>query len=404
MRERYSAADPGPGLGPRPTSPRKRCTPTPATRASRSTTGMPWEDPFRLTVDAYYKYQAEKDKRLYAVLDGFAQGQGHLQPDRRALPQRDEDLPAGRDPAGVRGAPPLRVPRPPPRRGRARGSRRCARASTSCGTRQTEIHTLSRTTTSTTRASTAGQRCTTGSGTCRCPSRSSTTRITRRPVRVPDLDLVQLRVPADEPAVRAVHERRQLQRRPADDDVRLLRAKRREPAHDPRPGGASSSCSSRTRTTCRSSRTGSTSGSGADTGCSALVAAMMDYMLPQAVHELEGGVRALLRGADAGRAVPRPGVLRHPARRGTCEQAIAEKDIHQPPGVLDAVHTSATRRRSPPRSRRRRSMDWLSGSYPDTFDRHYRPLWDKAQAARRTRATGSSSTACRCCARPARSR
>lgn len=38
-----------------------------------------WEDPFRLTVDAYYKYQSEKDKRLYAVLDGFSQAQGHLQ-------------------------------------------------------------------------------------------------------------------------------------------------------------------------------------------------------------------------------------------------------------------------------------------------------------------------------------
>lgn len=37
-----------------------------------------WEDPFRLTVDAYCKYQAEKDRRLYAVLDGFAQSQGHL--------------------------------------------------------------------------------------------------------------------------------------------------------------------------------------------------------------------------------------------------------------------------------------------------------------------------------------
>ncbi len=37
-----------------------------------------WEDPFRLTVDLYHKYQAEKDKRLYAVLDGFAQSQGHL--------------------------------------------------------------------------------------------------------------------------------------------------------------------------------------------------------------------------------------------------------------------------------------------------------------------------------------
>jgi phenol/toluene 2-monooxygenase (NADH) P3/A3 len=38
-----------------------------------------WEDPFRLTVDAYAKYQAEKDKRLYAGFETFAQGQGHLQ-------------------------------------------------------------------------------------------------------------------------------------------------------------------------------------------------------------------------------------------------------------------------------------------------------------------------------------
>lgn len=38
-----------------------------------------WDDPFRLTMDAYCKYQAEKDKRLYATFDSFAQGQGHLQ-------------------------------------------------------------------------------------------------------------------------------------------------------------------------------------------------------------------------------------------------------------------------------------------------------------------------------------
>jgi phenol/toluene 2-monooxygenase (NADH) P3/A3 len=37
-----------------------------------------WQDPFRLTAEAYCRYQAEKDKRLYAVVDGFAQGQGHL--------------------------------------------------------------------------------------------------------------------------------------------------------------------------------------------------------------------------------------------------------------------------------------------------------------------------------------
>ncbi|MDI3313827.1 MAG: YHS domain-containing protein [Mycobacterium sp.] len=38
-----------------------------------------WEDPFRLTIDAYSKYQSEKDKRLYAAIESFAQGQGHLQ-------------------------------------------------------------------------------------------------------------------------------------------------------------------------------------------------------------------------------------------------------------------------------------------------------------------------------------
>lgn len=37
-----------------------------------------WEDPFRLTMDAYWKYQAEKEKKLYAIFDAFAQNNGHL--------------------------------------------------------------------------------------------------------------------------------------------------------------------------------------------------------------------------------------------------------------------------------------------------------------------------------------
>ncbi|OWW20257.1 aromatic/alkene/methane monooxygenase hydroxylase/oxygenase subunit alpha [Noviherbaspirillum denitrificans] len=37
-----------------------------------------WEDPFRLTMDAYWKYQAEKERKLYAILDAFNQGNGHL--------------------------------------------------------------------------------------------------------------------------------------------------------------------------------------------------------------------------------------------------------------------------------------------------------------------------------------
>ncbi|MAU41430.1 MAG: phenol 2-monooxygenase [Kordiimonas sp.] len=37
-----------------------------------------WEDPFRLTMDAYWKFQAEKERKLYAVIDSFAQNNGHL--------------------------------------------------------------------------------------------------------------------------------------------------------------------------------------------------------------------------------------------------------------------------------------------------------------------------------------
>lgn len=37
-----------------------------------------WVDPFRLTMDAYWKYQSEKERKLYAVIDSFAQNNGQL--------------------------------------------------------------------------------------------------------------------------------------------------------------------------------------------------------------------------------------------------------------------------------------------------------------------------------------
>ncbi len=37
-----------------------------------------WEDPFRLTMDAYWKYQGEKERKLYAIIDAFAQNNGHM--------------------------------------------------------------------------------------------------------------------------------------------------------------------------------------------------------------------------------------------------------------------------------------------------------------------------------------
>ena len=37
-----------------------------------------WSDPFRLTMDAYWKYQAEKERKFYAIIDAHAQNNGHL--------------------------------------------------------------------------------------------------------------------------------------------------------------------------------------------------------------------------------------------------------------------------------------------------------------------------------------
>lgn len=37
-----------------------------------------WQDPFRLTMDAYWKYQAEKERKLYVIIDAYAQNNGHL--------------------------------------------------------------------------------------------------------------------------------------------------------------------------------------------------------------------------------------------------------------------------------------------------------------------------------------
>ena len=37
-----------------------------------------WEDPFRLTMDAYWKYQAEKERKLYAIIDAFSQNNAQL--------------------------------------------------------------------------------------------------------------------------------------------------------------------------------------------------------------------------------------------------------------------------------------------------------------------------------------
>ena len=37
-----------------------------------------WEDPFRLTMEAYWKFQGEKEKKLYAIIDAFQQNNGQF--------------------------------------------------------------------------------------------------------------------------------------------------------------------------------------------------------------------------------------------------------------------------------------------------------------------------------------
>ena len=37
-----------------------------------------WQDPLHLTMDTFWKSQGEKDKKIYAVIEAFAQNNGHL--------------------------------------------------------------------------------------------------------------------------------------------------------------------------------------------------------------------------------------------------------------------------------------------------------------------------------------
>ena len=43
-----------------------------------------FEDPFRMTMDSYWKYQAEKERKLYAIIDAFQQNDLHLTSPRTA--------------------------------------------------------------------------------------------------------------------------------------------------------------------------------------------------------------------------------------------------------------------------------------------------------------------------------
>jgi phenol/toluene 2-monooxygenase (NADH) P3/A3 len=170
-----------------------------------------WVDPFRLTMDAYWKYQAEKERKLYAVIDAFNQNNGHLGvTDARYINTLKLFL-TGREPAGVHGQPRL-LPRGPPdaRRRRRAWPARCSRSTSTVTSRRRS--TRCRTTTSTTTASTSSHMIERVWYLSRAASFFDDA-YHRRPVRVHGRHRLLVRVRADQPAVRAVHLRRRLQRR-----------------------------------------------------------------------------------------------------------------------------------------------------------------------------------------------
>ncbi len=102
--------------------------------------------------------------------------------------------------------------------------------------------------------------------------------------------------------------------------------------------------------------------------------------------------------------VPGPRVLRHHALRGTSTQAIAEKEVLSATRCTGPSTSSRTR---PPSTRPCPTPTSSTGcreNYPDTFDKLLPAAVGAGAAQRPRRATGSSSAACRCSARSARSR
>jgi phenol hydroxylase P3 protein len=108
-----------------------------------------------------------------------------------------------------------------------------------------------------------------------------------------------------------------------------------------------------------------------------LVAAMMDYMLPKRFMSWKDAFELYFEEQMLGGLFPDLEYygIRPPRH---LEQAIAEKDYmsHQAYWLLYNFSHAASFNTTIPTPD---ELDWLSASYPDTFDRHYRPLWDRAK-------------------------
>ena len=138
-----------------------------------------WEDPFRLTMDAYWKYQAEKERKLYSVLDALRPEQRPPERHRRPLPEHRQAVHQRHQPARIRGAPRLRPRRPPVPR--PRPARRLPDAVLDeIRHAQTQIHAVSNYNKYYNGCMTSIMP-TTACGSCRCPSRFFDDAITAGP-------------------------------------------------------------------------------------------------------------------------------------------------------------------------------------------------------------------------------
>ena len=203
-----------------PTSRWTRSSRSTATRASSSTTGtrgrsVPPDDGRLLEVPG------RKERKLYAVIEAFAQNHGELAVTDARYINSLQAVHPGRDAARV-----LRAPRLRPRRPASSRRRRTRRGADAVGRRTAPLPDRNpchpATTTSTSMACTTRTTGSTTSGTSRCPRASSRTPIPAGRSSSHRGQL-QLRVRADQPAVRPVHERRRAQRRHEHGDLRLRR-------------------------------------------------------------------------------------------------------------------------------------------------------------------------------------
>jgi len=186
-----------------------------------------WEDPFRLTMDSYWKHQAEKEKKLYAIFDAFAQNNGHQNiSDARYVNALKLFL---------TGVSPLEYQA-------FQGFSRVGRQFSGAGARvacqmqaidelrhvQTQLHAMSHYNKHFDGLHDFAHMYDRVWFLSVCAD--------RRSVRVPHRRLVLLRVRADQPVVRTLHVRCRLQRRYGHGHLRFLRAVGRGAAHDPGSG------------------------------------------------------------------------------------------------------------------------------------------------------------------------